>query len=52
MTNVEGYLVVGNFVLDNTTSFSNTRNGIAKSKWSKITKKEREVIVGVYNMVL
>ena len=41
MMNSEGDLVVGNFVLANTTSFSITRDGIAKSKKSKISKNER-----------
>ena len=35
----EGDLVVGNFVLANTTNFSITRDGVTKSKWSKISKK-------------
>ena len=39
MMNGEGDLVVGNFVLANTTSFNITRHGISKSKWSKISKK-------------
>ena len=37
--NGEGDFAVGNFVLAKTTSFSITQDGIAKSKWSKISKK-------------
>ena len=40
MMNGEGDLAFGNFVLVNTTSFSITQDGIAKSKQSKIPKKK------------
>ena len=49
--NGEGDLIAGNFVLANTTSFSITRDRVTKSKWNNISK-EREVIVGIENMVL
>ena len=45
-------LIVGNFVLVNTASFSITRDGITKSKIEYDLQKVREVIVGLYNMVL
>ena len=52
MMNSEGDLAVGSFVLANTMSFNITRDGVAKSKKSKISKKKKEVIVGLSNTVL
>ena len=42
--NGERDLVVGNFVLANTTSFNITQDGIKKSKWSKISKKRERLL--------
>ena len=52
MKNGEGYLAIGNFVLANTMSFNITRDGNKKWKKEYDLQKEREVIVGLYNMVL